>query len=235
MKKIFIAIPSVMAVVIASAIISASCFHPTNAEAQTTKVAHMEKFNPQNVAILLVDHQDMTINWIYSQDKKNVINNVRMMARLGNDMQIPTIVTSTMEDKIGTNIKDVQEAAPTAYKNRIKRGGTLNCFLDKNFVAAVKATGRKNLIICGLTTDICLFHTVEGAIEAGYNVEVIADACGTTSLLADQTAFDRLRGMGVNVSSANMVLSELYTDFGTTDGAKAAQINMEEVISKMGK
>jgi len=76
---------------------------------------------------------------------------------------MPLIITSTIKKQIGTNIKYVQEVATIAYKNRIKKGGTLNCFLDKNFSAAVKATGKKNLIIAGLTTDICLFHRVEGA------------------------------------------------------------------------
>lgn len=200
-----------------------------------TNSKKMEQFTPQNSAIILVDHQDMTVGWIYSQDKKSVINNVRMLGRLGNDMNIPLIITSTMEEQIGTNIKDVQEVAPVAYKNRIKRGGTLNCFLDKNFSAAVKAIGKKNLIIAGLTTDICLFHTVEGAIAAGYNVQVVADACGSATPLADQITFDRLRGMGVIVTGANMVLTELFTDFGTADGQKAMKINLEEVVSKYGK
>ena len=135
----------------------------------------MEKFTPENSAILLVDHQDMTVSWIYSQTQKAVVNNVRMLGRIGNDMKVPLIITSTMEDAIGTNIKDVQQVAPEAYRNRIKRGGTLNCFLDNSFKAAVRATGRKNLIMAGLTTDICLFHTAVGAIKEGYHIQVLAD------------------------------------------------------------
>ncbi len=195
----------------------------------------MIKFSTQNSAILLVDHQDMTVNWIYSQDKKSVVNNVRMLGRLGNDMNIPLLVTSTMEDNIGTNIKDVQEVAPEAYKNRIKRGGTLNCFLDHSFAEAVKKMNKKNLIIAGLTTDICLFHSVIGALEAGYNVHVVADACGSGSAMIDQITFDRLRKLDVVITSANMTLTELYTDFGTNEGQKAMQINLEEVVSKYGK
>jgi nicotinamidase-related amidase len=195
----------------------------------------MEKFTPQNSAILLVDHQDMTVSWIYSQPQKTVVNNVRMLGRIGNDMKVPLIVTSTMEDNIGTNIKDIQQVAPEAYKNRVKRGGTLNCFLDENFNAAIKKTGRKNLIIAGLTTDICLFHTAVGAIKEGYKVQIVADACGSMSALADEVTFDRLRGLGASVAAANSTMTELFTDFGTADGQKVMQINMEEVISKLGK
>ena len=195
----------------------------------------MEKFTPQNAVILLVDHQDMTVDWIYSQDKKVVVNNVRMLARLGNEMNIPLIITSTMEDRIGTNIKGLQEVAPHAYENRIKRGGTLNCFMDKAFSDAVKKVGKKNIIIAGLTTDICLFHSVVGAIDEGYSVQVVSDGCGSSNPMIDQVTFDRLRGMGTVITGANMVLTELYTDFGTEEGQKAMQINLEEVVSKYGK
>ena len=205
----------------------------SSAFAQTTK--KMERFTPQNSAILLVDHQDMTVGWIKSLPKETVIANVRMMARLGSEMNIPLVVTSTMEGNIGTNIKDVQELAPKAYADRVKRGGTLNCFLDKNFRDAVKATGRKNLIIAGLTTDICLMHTVEGAVQEGYTVQVVADASGSMSALTDQLTFDRMRALGVVVTGGNQILTELYEDFGTADGQKAMKINLEEVISKMGK
>jgi hypothetical protein len=65
-----------------------------------------------------------------------------MLARLGTEMKIPIAITSTMEQNVGTNIKDIQETAPDAYAKRIKRGCTLNCFLEKTFADAVKATER---------------------------------------------------------------------------------------------
>ena len=190
-------------------------------------------FTPANCAILLVDHQDTTVAWIQSQPRDNVIANVRMLARLGAEMDIPLLVTSTMEDQIGTNIADIQELAPDAYARRFKRGGTLNCFLDANFVSAVAGLGRQKLILAGLTTDICLFHTAVGAIDAGYTIQVVADACGSTSALADEITFDRLRGLGATITGGNQVLSELYTDFGTPQGQQAMQINLEEVVSKL--
>ena len=175
-------------------------------------------FTPENAAILLIDHQDMTVSWIHSQPQSTTVNNVRMLARIGAELGVPLLVTSTMEDAIGTNIKDVQELAPEAYANRVKRGGTLNAFLDPAFVEAVKALGRSNLILAGLTTDICLFHSARGAVEAGYEVQVVSDACGSASPMADQLTFDRLRSLGVTITGGNQILSELYTDFGTENG-----------------
>lgn len=187
----------------------------------------------ENAAIVLIDHQDTTVGWIASQPQTTTVNNVRLLARIGSELGVPLLVTSTMEDNIGTNIKDIQDLAPEAYAARVKRGGTLNCFLDGDFRAAAEALGRRKLILAGLTTDICLFHSAVGAIDAGYEVMIVADACGSMSPLADEVSFDRLRGLGATISDGNQVLSELFTDFGSELGQKAMQINMDEIISRM--
>ena len=93
-------------------------------------------FTPDNAAIVLIDHQDLTVSWIYSQPQATTVNNVRMLARIGAELGVPHMVTSTMEDVIGTNIKDIQELAPDAYAARVRRGGTLNGFLDPAFAIA---------------------------------------------------------------------------------------------------
>ncbi len=191
-------------------------------------------FTPENSAILLVDHQNLTVNWIHSQPRETVVANVRMLARLGAEMHIPLVVTSTMETtQVGPNIKDIQELAPDAYAKRIRRGGTLSAFLDPAFDKAVKATGRKNLIIAGLTSDICLMHTVESALREGYRVQVVADASGSMTALADQITWDRMRGLGAVITDGNQILTELYPDFGAPDGQKAANINMQEIVAKL--
>ena len=210
------------------AALAALCVSATVASAQPPT------FTPQNSAILLVDHQNLTVDWVKSLPRDTMIANVRVLARLGTELNIPLVVTSTMETTVvGPTIKDIQTLAPAAWGKRIKRGGTLSAFLDPAFKAAVKATGRKNLIIAGLTTDICLMHTVEAALREGYNVQVVADASGSMSLLADQVSFDRMRGLGAIVTDGNQILSELFPDFGTTDGQKAQKIDLEEVVSKL--
>ena len=189
-------------------------------------------FTPDNAAIVLIDHQDMTVSWIGSQPQETTVNVTRMLARLGSELGVPLMVTSTMEDAIGTNIKDIQELAPEAYANRVKRGGTLNGFLDPGFSARVEGLGRHKLILAGLTTDICLFHSTVGALDAGYEVQVVADACGSSAPLSDAVTFDRLRPLGATITVGNQLLSELFTDFGTEQGQKAQQINLEEIINR---
>jgi len=220
---------------IVALLFTASAFAQKRNLEKEQKPNKLEQFSPQNSAILLIDHQKMTMDWIYSQDRKAVENNLRMIARLGVDLNIPLLITTTMEEQVGPTFEGIQQVAPKHYNNRVKRGGTINCFLDPNFSAAVKALGKKKLFIAGLTTDICLLHTVQGAVREGYEVIVISDASGSMTKMADENSFDYFRQMGVLVYSSNSVLSELYPDFGTPDGQKAMQISLEEVVSKLGK
>jgi nicotinamidase-related amidase len=212
-------------------LVSSMVFSSANAQVNKT----VAQFTPQNSAILLIDHQKSTMDWIYSQDRKLVENNLKMLARLGNDLNTPLLITTTMEDYVGPTYEGIQKLAPSQYANRVKRGGTINCFLDPNFNKAVKALGRKKLILAGLTTDICLLQTVKGALAEGYEVMVVADASGSMTKMADEVSFDYFRHVGVKVYSANAVLAELYPDFGTSTGQKAMQISIEEVVSKLGK
>jgi isochorismate hydrolase len=192
------------------------------------------RFSPSDSIILRVDHQTMTIDWVKSLPKTTVIASCRVLARMGVTSSIPLVVlTTTMEEYVGPTLPEIQEVAPDAFAARFKRGGTLSCFDQPELVAALKATGRTNLILAGLTTDICLFWAARDAVRLGYNVNVIADACGTMSTIGDDTTFDRLRSLGVTVSVVNQIVTELENDFGTPGGLKAQQILSEEVISKL--
>lgn len=192
-------------------------------------------FTPQNSAILLVDHQRATIQWVKSQPAETTVANVRMLARLGSETGIPLLVTSTMESQMGPNLDDIQTLAPEAFASRIKRGAVFNCFRVPEYANAVSALRRKNLILAGLTTDVCVFNTAQGAIDAGYQVQVVADGCGSSSALAADITFARMREIGVTVSVGNQVLTSLFETFDTPQGQKAERIGFEELISRYGK
>ena len=191
------------------------------------------RFAVTDSTILLVDHQKTTIDWVKSLPRETVIASCRVLARMGVTFSMPLFLTTTMEDYVGPTIPEIQEVAPDAFQSRFKRGGILSCFDQPELAAAVKATGRKNLVLAGLTTDICLFWAARDAVRLGYNVMVVADACGTMSTLGDQTTFDRLRDLGAIVTVTNQVVTELQNDFGSPDGLKAQGILGDEVISKL--
>lgn len=97
----------------------------------------------------------------------------------------------------------------------------------------VGAIGRQNLILAGLTTDICLFWAAYDAVRLGYHVMVVADACGTTSALGDEITFARLRQIGATVTVVNQCVTELVPNCGTAEGQKAQTIMADEIISKL--
>jgi hypothetical protein len=105
----------------------------TSAPAQATPNAAKgmrERFALTNTIIMLVDHQIGTVNWVKSQPKDQVIGATRALARMAVDYQMPLVLTTTMEEMVGTTIEDLQKIAPDAYAKRFKRSGQLSCWDD---------------------------------------------------------------------------------------------------------
>jgi len=180
----------------------------------------------ENSTILLIDHQPGVLAMVNSLPRESVAANAGILVRLGERAKVPLVVTSTREELgfLGTNIDEIKQGAPTAFANRIARGGYLDAFSDPRFVEAVQATGRHNLVMAGVLTDVCLWHSAVSALEAGYHVRVVADASGTTTELADQTTFDRLRDLEIEVSTTYGTVFELFPDLSTPAGLLAESI-----------
>lgn len=185
--------------------------------------ANATQITPSNSAIVLVDHQPGVASWTNSLPVEQMAANAAILARLGEQMHLPLLISTTRENEgfLGTTIEEIQHAAPVAYQNRIRRGGTLDAFGDPAFADAVKALGRPNLIIAGLTSDVCLANTALSAAGAGYHVHAVADASASTSVLADTVTYDRLRDRGVTVGTTMGTWSELYPDVSTPEGQRS--------------
>ena len=193
-----------------------------------------ERFTIAECAIMLVDHQTMTIDWVKSLPRETVVASCRVLARMATTYSMPLVLTTTMEEYVGPTISDISELAPDAFASRYKRGGALSCWDDPRLCDGVKGLGRSQLVLAGLTTDICLFWAAVDAVKNGYRVMVVADACGTMTTLGDQLTHERLRGFGITVTVINQVVTELVNDFGTPEGQKAQAIMSDEIISKLG-
>lgn len=194
-----------------------------------------ERITPATSTVMLVDHQKTTIDWVRSIPKATTIASCRVLARLAIEYAMPLVLTTTMEEHVGPTIPEIQEVAGDAYGRRYRRGGELSCWDSRELREGMKALGRKNLVLAGLTTDICLFWAAVDAQKLGYNVHVIADACGTMSVMGDSVTFDRLRSLDITVTVVNQVTTELVSNFGTPDGQKAQKIMSDEIISKLGE
>jgi nicotinamidase-related amidase len=95
---------------------------------------------------------------------------------------------------------------------------------DPAFAAAVVATGRKNIVVAGVTNDVCTVYPVLTLIEQGYNVQVVADAGGSPTEMADRAALDRMAKAGATIVSSNMVIAELAGDWSTEEGGQVVQL-----------
>ena len=191
-------------------------------------------FSTTDSIVMLVDHQTGTLGWVKSLPQDTVTTACRVLARMAVAYDMPLVLTTTMEQQVGETIPDIQSLAPDAYAKRYARGGELDCWDDATLKDGVAALGRKRIVMAGLTTDICLFWAARSALRLGYDVLVVADACGTTTVLGDTLTYDRLRADGAQVTVINQAVTELVNNFGTPEGQVAQQIMGEEIIAKLG-
>lgn len=118
------------------------------------------QFTPENSAIVLIDHQIGTLQFVHTMSPEQSFRNAVMLARAAKAYGMPVVLTTSQEDHIqGPTAPALQEALPEAYKNRVKRAGIVNAWADPQFSDAVRATGRKKLIMAAVTTDICLIFS----------------------------------------------------------------------------
>jgi len=116
---------------------------------------------------------------------------------------------------------ELQTAVPEAFAARIKREGVVNAWDDERFANACRKTGRRNFVMAGVTTDVCMVPPAISALEEGYNVQVVCDACGSTNQIAETMAWRRMERAGVRLNTTNSMIAELVHNWATPAGAVA--------------
>ena len=191
-------------------------------------------FTTDDAAMLLIDHQVGTIKLAVSTPHAEIVRNTRALARVAVQANMPLVLTSSQEDHFqGLLLDDLQQIAPEAYAERIKRPGVVDAWTFAPFKDAVVATGRRRLIMAGLTNDVCIVFPAISAVEDGYEVQVVADAAGSPTKAADQIALDRMARHGVTITSTNQLLAELATDWASPAGSAIQQVLYEENLKHL--
>ncbi|MGA4960310.1 isochorismatase family protein [Streptomyces lavendulocolor] len=193
-------------------------------------------FTPQDSVMLLIDHQQGTLNFCRNISQKTIVQNARALARIAKALDMPVVLTTSQEDHAqGPLIPDMQEILPEAYEARIKRSGMANAWHDENYRNAVlkAADGRKNIIMAGLTNDVCIVYPSISMVEEGFRVQVVQDAGGSPNAIGEDAARRRWENHGVVTTSTNQLVAELGVDWSTEAGGKLIQITFEEVISHL--
>lgn len=170
------------------------------------------RLDKNNAAVLLVDHQTGLINLVQDYTPNEFKNNVLALADIAKYFNLPTILTTSFEEgPNGPIVPELKEILPNA--SYIPRPGQINAWDNEDFVKAVKSTGKKQLIIAGVVTDVCVAFPALSALEEGYEVFVVVDASGTLNKDIRDAALMRVVHAGAQTMSWFSVASELHRDW----------------------
>jgi nicotinamidase-related amidase len=188
-------------------------------------------FQPEDTALVLIDHQIGTMQLIKNIDLDVVKRNTLALAKTAQILNMPVVLTSSQEENVqGPLLSELQDIVPDAFAARVKRAGIVNAWTDPNFANAVAATGRKNLIMAGVTTSVCLVFPAIDAVQAGYNVQAVMDASGSPSDLAEEMSRRRMEKVGVVLTATDTVMAELAQDWSTPAGQQIIQVMFQNVL-----
>ena len=175
---------------------------------------------PQNAAFLLIDYQPSQLAGVHSMDRdlllKNAVSTVKTIKTFG----VP-VVHSTINVATGRGGPTLPELADLLADDKPFDRTTTNSWEDIEFVQAVRATGRRKLIICALWTEICMAFTALDALREGNEVYPVVDAIGGTSPEAHRAGLDRVMQAGGHPISWVSLAVELQRDWARQDTVQA--------------
>jgi nicotinamidase-related amidase len=188
-------------------------------------------FKPENTALILIDHQIGTMQLIKNLPLTLVKSHIIALAKTAKILDIPVVLTSSQEERIqGPLMPELEQLLPLEFKARTRRAGIANAWADPAFREAIHATGKRNLILAGVTTSVCLVFPAIDAVNDGFNVQAVMDASGSPSDIAEEMARQRMRDAGVVLTATDTVLAELGKDWSSAHGQKIIQVMFENVL-----
>ncbi|MBK5344426.1 hydrolase [Pseudomonas sp. TH49] len=174
--------------------------------------ATYNRLNKDDAVVLLVDHQTGLISLVQDFSPNEFKNNVLALADLAKFFNLPTILTTSFEQgPNGPLVPELKEMFPDAPY--IARPGQINAWDNVDFVKAIKATGRKQIIIAGVVTDVCVAFPTLSALAEGFDVFVVTDASGTFNTTVQQAAWSRMTQAGAQMMNWFSVACELHRDW----------------------
>ncbi|KAJ7474254.1 ycaC protein [Mycena latifolia] len=177
-----------------------------------------ERLDKNDSMLLVVDHQLGLFQLVRDFGPDEYRNNILAHAAVGKVFNLPTILTTSAETgPNGPLPKEILAMHPDVPY--IKRQGEVNAWDNSDFRAAVKATGKKQVILAAIVTDVCTAFLALSLVEEGYTVFANADASGTFNAQVAATANDRMRAAGVHVVSQFAIATDLMRDWRSTPGA----------------
>ncbi|CAM5221287.1 nicotinamidase [Bosea thiooxidans] len=179
--------------------------------------------DPNDAVMLLIDHQSGLFQTVADMPMPVLRNHATALARMATLSKMPVITTASVpQGPNGPLIPEIHENAPHAQY--VARRGEINAWDNPDFVAAVKATGRKTLIIAGTITSVCMAFPAIAAVHDGYKVFAVVDASGTYSKMAQEITLARIVQAGVVPMDTAAVASELQKTWHRDDAREWAEV-----------
>ncbi|ALO38888.1 hydrolase [Alcaligenes faecalis] len=179
--------------------------------------------DPDDAVMLLIDHQSGLFQTVKDMPMTTLRDHAAALAKIATLSKLPVITTASVpQGPNGPLIPEIHQNAPHAQY--VARKGEINAWHNEDFVAAVKATGRKTLIIAGTITSVCMAFPAISAVAEGYKVFVVIDASGTYSKMAEEITLARMMQAGVVPIDTGAVASELQRTWNRSDAQEWAQV-----------
>ena len=170
------------------------------------------RLSADDAAVLLIDHQAGLLSLVQDYRPDEFRNNVLALADTAKHFRLPTILTTSFEEgPNGVLMPELKAAFPDAPF--IPRPGQINAWDNEDFVEAVRKTGRRQLIMAGVVTDVCVAFPALCALEEGFQVFVVVDASGTFNKSVRDAALMRMTQAGAVMVNWFAVACELARDW----------------------
>ncbi|HEY4415256.1 MAG TPA: hydrolase [Verrucomicrobiae bacterium] len=147
-------------------------------------------YTPADTAIVFIDHQPQMLFGVANADRATLINNVTLLAKVAKEFNVPSVITAVETESfsgyVWPQLLDVFPGQTVIERT------SMNSWDDAGFRKAIEATGKKNIILTGLWTEVCVTWPAIEMLGAGYNIYVVEDCCGATSPAAQEAALSRM-------------------------------------------
>lgn len=167
--------------------------------------------DPRNCVVLMIDYQPQMAFGVGSMDGQTLLNNATGLAKAAKVFGVPLVLTSVAEKSFsGPTFKQLRDVYPDLP---IIDRTTMNTWEDARVVDAIKQTGRKKIVMAGLWTEVCIAFPALDALREGFEVYVVADACGGTTAAAHDLSIQRMVQAGASPITWLAFLLELQRDW----------------------
>ena len=194
-----------------------------------------EKVRPEDSVLVLIDQQVLAISMTKTVPQEVIKANNIALVKTAKILGIPNVWSSIREEEMQEWLPELTDLDPEAHKTRIKRTGIIDAWNQPEFVDAIKATGRRTLLMAGTANDACLLYPAISARRAGYEVHAIIDAAGSIFPLSEQAAMLRMTHEGVTVTSTSVLIGELAYDWQPPTGIELRPVLLQLLTDTMGK